>query len=312
MGCWFCAFATGKLTKNFDYEENRDFFRKVVQSCVDLLGRDQAAMTLLYYGTEPHDNPHYPDFLKDHAEITGHATFTSTGACTDGPWLRKLIAYYRERLLPWPRLSVLSRKMLHELYMPQELRDVSLLMQMKDYRRCKVTGGRILKEAEELRQREEGRYLEGLVPQGSIDCVTGFLINMVRRRVQLVSPCNTSMKWPYGYRVFDEIFFNGPEDFEGAVLELIERSVPLSPPPQRMARLRDDLVYRKTDEGFDLVSPNQVRHFKEKELYGPLGDLLTLGDLTFEGLYQASLDEYGLNPRLAVGSVREMFDKGIP
>jgi radical SAM family RiPP maturation amino acid epimerase len=314
VGCWFCAFAARKLTQNFDYADNREFFRHIAQTCVDLFGADVASLALLYYGTEPHDNPHYLDFVKDYTAITGSPVCTSTAVPTDEQWLRELIAFYRQGPHPWPRLSVLSKAMLfkiHDLYSPEELRDVELLMQMKYYRRQKVTGGRILKEETGLRNREHGHYLDGIVPQGSIACVSGFLINLVNRTIQVVSPCYTSQKWSYGYRVFDEAHFEDVDAFRRVMAQLIERNMPDAPFSTRLVRFRDDLVYRQTDAGFDLVSPNQVHHFCEQEIYGPLGRLIAEGKLTYNDLFDAIVDQYRINPMLSVVVVKRLFDGGF-
>lgn len=314
VGCWFCAFAARKLTKNFDYSDNREFFRQIVQTCVDLFGRSGASLALLYYGTEPHDNPHYLDFIKDYAEITGKPVCTSTAAPTDATWLRELIAYYHQGPYPWPRLSVLSKAMLlkiHDLYSPEELRDVDLLMQMKDHPRKKVAGGRILEEQSGLRGREEGHYLDDIVPQGSISCISGFLVNMVNQTFQLVSPCYTNKQWPYGYRVFDETSFEDAEDFRHAIESLIERNMPNTPFLDRPARFRDDLVYRPMDDGFDLVSPNQVHHFRGKTIYGPLGSLIAEGGLTYDELHDVVMDTYRLNPMAVIAVVQKLFNGGF-
>lgn len=271
-------------------------------------------MALLYYGTEPHDNPHYLDFMKDYDDLTGGPLCTSTAAGTDAEWIRELIAYYRQGTHPWPRLSVLSKKMLfkiHELYTPEELRDVELLMQMREHPRKKVAGGRILEEQEGLRGREAGQYLDGIVPQGSIACVTGFLINMVKRTIQLVSPCYTSQKWPYGYRIFDERSFNTVEEFDTAIRELIDCNMPDAPFPEMIARFRDDLVYHSTEEGFDLVSPNQVHHVRGQEFYTPLGTLLSGNDLTYNQLYDVMMERYHINPMIVVAGVKKLFDAGF-
>jgi hypothetical protein len=201
---------------------------------------------------------------------------------------------------------------IHELYTPEELRDVELLMQMKDHPRQKVSGGRILKEEEGLRGREEGHYMDSMVPQGSIACVSGFLINMVRRTIQLVSPCYTSEQWPYGYRVFDTLTFDkSPAAFERALQTLIERNMPRSPAPDYPARFRDDLTYRPTAEGFDLLSPNQVHHFCGQEMYGLVGRLLAAGNLTYQQLSDAVLDGGSRNPLLAADALQKMFDGGF-
>ena len=312
VGCWFCAFSTQKLKKNLHYEKEGDFFREVATACVSLFGKEAAAMALPYYGTEPHDNPHYVDFLKDYKKITGYATCTSTAVPTDAEWLRSLIAFYREGNHPWPRLSVLSKEMMykiHDLYAPDELRDVELLMQMKDNAREKVSGGRILSEHKGMREREAGAYLDGIVPQGSMACVAGFLINMVRRDIRIVSPCYTSERWPYGYRVHDQVEFKDANDFPDVMRDLISRNMPLRPISTTKARFRDDLVYKPTEEGFDMISPNQVHHFTGKNVYGALGPLVAQGDLTY-----AELDEKlaeSSNLLLAGMAMTRLFDGGF-
>ena len=314
VGCWFCAFAARKLTTNFDYLENREFFQDVVKACADVFGRDQAAMALLYYGTEPHDNPHYLDFLKDFAKITGHASCTSTAVPGDAEWVRSLIAFYRQGNLPWPRFSVLTKKMLlkiHELYTPDELRDVELLIQTREHPRQKVTGGRILAEQNGMRDRESGHYMDQIVPQGSIACVSGFLINMVHKTIQLVSPCYTSKKWAYGYRIYDTAAFTDALDFPRAIEELIERNMPLTPRPDSVVRFRDDLCFKPTEQGFDLISPNQVHHFAGKEVVAPLGAMIAEGNQRVDQMYSTMTDTLRINPMLTGMAVKQLFDGGF-
>ncbi len=227
--------------------------------------------------------------------------------------MRELIGYYRQYALPWPRLSVLSRKMLqqiHDLYTPEELRDVQLLIQSKENERPKVSGGRILDEHSGLRDRAPDKYLDEIVPQGSIACVSGFLVNMVNQTVKLVSPCYTNNKWPYGYRVFDEASFQGPEDFRQVVERMIERNMPDVPLPNMPLKFRDDLLYRVTDEGFDLLSPNQVHHFKGKA-YGPVGKMIAKGNMTSNDLYDTAAEKHGVNLMVVMALVKTLFDKGF-
>jgi radical SAM family RiPP maturation amino acid epimerase len=312
VGCWFCAFSTQKLTRVLDYETEGGFFREVAEACVSLFGREAAAMALPYYGTEPHDNPHYLDFLKDYKKITGYATCTSTAVPLDAKWLRPLIEFYREENQPWPRLSVLTKDMMykiHDTYTPDELRDVEMLMQMREHKREKVTGGRILAEHKGMREREAGAYTEEIVPQGSIACVSGFLINMLRRDIQLVSPCYTTERWKYGYRVYDRAEFKDARDFPEVMRGLIERNMPPRPPVGATARFRDDLLYKPTEDGFDLVSPNQVHHFTGKDVLGGLGELVAQGNLTY-----AQLDDKlagGANPLLAGMALNSLFEGGF-
>ena len=315
VGCWFCAFAARKLTENLDYATHREFFQAIVRACVDIFGAEQAGRTMLYCGTEPHDNPHYLDFLSDYADISGFTPFTSTAIGTDAPWLRRLSAFYRQRNSPASmRISVLSKAALfkiHELYSPEELLDVDLLMQMKEHTRPKVSSGRVLKEEDGLRGRQEGQYLDGgAVPQGSIECMSGFMANLVTRTIQVISPCYSSSKWPYGYRVFDEASFTDAADFRQTIETLIDRSMPESPRANMPMRFRDDLTYRSTEEGFDLVSPNQVHHFRGKEEYRLLGEAISRQTLIYRELIETMVkNQFSLITIAAM--VKSLFDHGL-
>ncbi|MTI83413.1 MAG: radical SAM family RiPP maturation amino acid epimerase [Firmicutes bacterium] len=312
--CWFCAFSSNKLQSTLDYNNNKDFFRGIAQVCTDIFGGQAAGMALLYYATEPYDNPHYIDYIKDYDDITGSPVCTSTAVGTDKKWIDDLLAYYRPRTLPWPRLSVLSTKMLHKIHdnhSPDELRDVSLHMQMKDSEREKVSGGRIFSQKDDMRQRDSTNYLQDAVPQGTIACVTGFYINLVRKDIKLVSPCYTSEKWPYGYRVFDEASFDTVEDFRNTVLEMIERNMPDTPPAHMTLRLRDDLICKPLENGFDLISPNQIHHFQNKSVFKALGELLMNTPVSYQDAGDILVDKYRQDPFAVQAVLKYLFTNGF-
>lgn len=315
IGCWFCAFAAHKLKGILEYTEGNDFFRGVAESCVTLFGKKQAGTAMLYCGTEPHDNPSYIRFVKDYTEFTGFPPFTSTAVAHDTQWLRELIAFYRQGPYASLRLSVLSKSMLlkiHELYSPEELRDVDLLMQMRNIGRPKVSSGRILQQEEGMRNREAGHYLGGFaVPQGSIECMSGFLVNMVNKTIKLISPCYSSPRWPYGFRIFDELSFSDPFEFPRAIELIIKRSMPESPKADFLVRFRDDLVYRPTKCGFDLVSPNQIHHFSGKEIYNFVGKLIARATLTYTEMFTVMMETYHINAMTGVAVVKKLFDSGL-
>jgi hypothetical protein len=157
---------------------------------------------------------------------------------------------------------------------------------MRENPRQKVAGGRILKEIDGLKgEKDITNKHELRVPQGSIACASGFHINLVNRSIQLFSPCYISKKWPYGYRVFDESRYNDENDFPEVIQAMVERSMPLSPPMNKPLRFRDDIVCRPTEDGFDLLTPNQIHHFKGRERCGPLGELIAAGDSTYAQVY---------------------------
>lgn len=319
VGCYFCAYDAPQLTRVFDYTvaENRALFRGVSQALFDELGA-MAGHGMLYWSTEPHDNPHYLEFVKEYEEITGRGVFTATARC-DEAWIRSLIEYYRHFPSPSPRISVLSKGMLrriHDRFTPDELRDVPLLMQLKEAGRQKVLGGRPkmmeqLDQASDLRDRDKHQMTDGGVNQGSIACVTGFLINLLDKTVKLVSPCNTTRRYPYGYRVFDQANFETATEFRCVLKAMIERNMRSAPLPDHLIRFRDDLQYRSMGNGFHLVAPNQRHRFDEDAMYAPLGRLIAEGRRTYDQLFDCLVGEHKLNLLMLHQAIKKLFDGGF-
>jgi radical SAM family RiPP maturation amino acid epimerase len=322
VGCYFCAFDAPKLQQVFGYavSENRELFQGVARSLADVMGPHAAGHALLYWSTEPHDNPNYIDFMKEYEKITGHVVCTST-ARFDEEWIRNLITFYRPRAQPWPRVSVLSKKVmqrLHRQFTPDEFRDVNLLMQQTDGEvfRKKVPGGRPkmlkrLEDVKDLRVLEEGQEFENSAPQGSIACVSGFLINLIDKTIKLISPCYTTEQYPYGYRIFDEATFETVNDFNRILHDMVERKMALAPYASMPMRFRDDLLYQPKEDGFDLVSPFQRHHYKGDGVWEVLGELISRGDLTHAQVCEISLDEYQCNPMLVNVMIQNLFHDGV-
>jgi radical SAM family RiPP maturation amino acid epimerase len=325
VGCGFCAFDAPKLTEVFDYNAsgNKDYFEGIATVLTKMMGPVGASHALLYWSTEPNDNPNYINFMKSYQKVTGYSVCTAT-ARSDEKWVRDLISYYRQFPAPWPRISVLSKKImqkLHRQFTPEEFRDVALLMQQSDADvfREKVPGGRTkmmekLKTVTDFRDVDENDPAVNVlkVVQGSIACVSGFLINIITKKVMLSSPCFTSETHRYGYRVFAEDTFDTPEDLERVMRNMVERCMPLSPYPEMPMRFRDDFSYRANDDGFVLVSPNQIHRFNDNpQLWKPLGELLNGGATTFEKLINALVYDHGVNQMVALSAVRNLFNEAF-
>ena len=323
VGCWFCSFATDKLSATLDYPQKRGEVLSIVRQCGEIFGSEIAAMALPYYRTEPHDNPHYIDFLKDFEKETGAVLCTSTAACNDVEWIKKLLDYYHNReggkTYHWPRLSILTLDMLrkvHTSFAPMEIKDIELLIQVKDHQRAKITGGRILKEQAGLREVEDfaanrDSLMSTVVPQGTIACVSGFNVNLATRVIMIFSPCYTSAKWPHGFRVYGQAAYNDESDFAEVIKGLTERFMPLSPPKDKTVKFRDDVVFRPTDAGFDLATPNQLHHFKGKDKCGPLGELIDTGEYTCDALVGELTRKHKANPIILRTILQKLFDEGF-
>ena len=316
VGCWFCSFAPPKLASILDYNAGRDETLRIVEHCINIFGRETAGSALPYYRTEPHDNPGYINFLRDFENLSGEVLCTSTAVCGDIDWIRELINYYHREDIRyrWPRLSILSLDMMdkvHDAFTPWELLETELLVQVKSSLRPKVTGGRILAEHNGLRDKEDlsDKNIIGLIPQGSIACVSGFNINLVSRTVMLFSPCYASGEWPFGFRVFATEKYAAPEDFPVVINKMIEKYMPMSPQKDKLVKFRDDIVFRPTEEGFDLASPNQLHHFKGKNRCGPLGELIAGGKHIFAELTEILREQVG--PFTTRMVIQQLFDEGF-
>ena len=324
VGCGFCAFDAGKLQTVFDLSrlENRELVGAVATGMARVLGKWPVGHGMLYWSTEPHDNPHYVKLLALWQELTGAMLCTAT-ARAGVDWVRELIDYYSTGPVPWPRISVLSRgimRRLHAAFSPLELRDTQMLMQQKDAeeRRGKVPGGREkmlrrLVGADDLRDVDFENLPEGFEPpQGSIACISGTLVNMVNRTVKLISPCYTTMQYRYGYRVFDEATFDdGPEGFETALKRIVGRSMVVRPYPEMPMRWRDDLKAVPQPDGVTLLSPTTRRDFRLGELHLRTAELIGRGDLTYEQVFDALSDNPRIGPMVALSMLDSLFRKGF-
>ncbi|WP_225129455.1 MULTISPECIES: hypothetical protein [unclassified Bradyrhizobium] len=59
----------------------------------------------------------------------------------------------------------------------------------------------------------------------TIAFVSGFLVNMLQGRLQLVTPVPGSERWPLGYRVLSERFFRRSDEFREGLQRMIDQHV---------------------------------------------------------------------------------------
>lgn len=309
-GCWFCAFAAKPLAGVFQYTpENRRLFMDVARAGRNLLG-NMSNCALAYYGTEPSDNPHYVDFLRDLQETTGAILNTSTAKPEADPaWTRRLLEFYGHRFANSPRFSVLSTKALrqiHRTFSPQELRDTELLLQMRCTPMQKARSGRTLK-ANDSRLGGKARP-DGV--QGSISCLSGFLVNMVDRSIRLVSPCQASERWPLGYRVYGEAGFEDAASYRRALEVLIAEHIPDSVTPRTRLAFRDDLCVTPTAGGIVLTSPRQEHTIDGAPWAASLGRHIAAGDRSLAEISQAMAAD-GVSPLAVAATVHQLFSQGL-
>lgn len=335
VGCWFCGFSAPRLTAVFKRTpENTRLWRGILETAVDLAGPRAARTGICYHATEPADNPDYIEFLLDYQRVNGILCQTTTAAATRRPdWTRRLVKLYEELDGIKPRFSILSLAMLRQvqsLFTADELLYVECLMQNPESMLFKACSGRA---AQDERARWENEYRDRYsektmiarhenpvsshnvkLPEdcgGTMACLSGFLVNLIEKTVRLISPCESSTRWPHGYRVHFEGRFDTLRDYRALLQRAIATHMPESMPDDTPLRFRRKLTYAEASRGFALASNHlKVTFTAGAAPYQPVGRLVAEGCWTARQILDRLLDKG--EPALDVMAVlQDLCDKGL-
>ena len=207
VGCWFCGLSAGRLEDHLPYTpENAEAWRGMLAVLREEIGPG-AKWGFCYWATDPLDNPDYERFLEDFQARMGVIPQTTTAlALRDPGRTRRILLQARAGTPVVSRFSVLSPgllKKIHETFTPEELLEVELVVQGEGSRLGKAFAGRARTGPRERAVRE-GLPVDREEHAGTIACVSGFLIQPLQGRVQLISPCRSGERWPEGYVVFGD------------------------------------------------------------------------------------------------------------
>lgn len=289
VGCWFCGISADKFKGNFVYtEENAALWRGVQETMLDLFG-DAAQSAFCYWATDPMDNPDYPRFIDDVWRITGYLPQTTTAApLRDVARTRSVLAMFDDHGSITNRFSILTRTILervHDEFTPDELMGVELVLQNKEALMIKAPAGKARDRAEELKARGEDPKLSLLQGDHStIACVSGFLINMVKGTVQMVTPTRPSPRWKNGYKVLGTRFFDSVPAYRAAIESLLD-SATVELRADLPVRLRPDLQVEDTALGFAMFT-RSVRHECRAAFDVDLKSLLQSGEQTYGSILE--------------------------
>ncbi|MGY3333448.1 radical SAM family RiPP maturation amino acid epimerase [Mesorhizobium sp. USDA 4775] len=285
VGCWFCGLSADRFEGYYEYsEEHAELWRGVVGVACEMFG--SAARTgFCYWATDPIDNPDYDRFLFDYYQITGALPQTTTAApLKDQALTRRVLELFKRYRGVTNRFSVLSTNhlnLIHEAFSPEDLMGVELVLQGKEALTAKAFAGRARERKEKLRAANNDDAIALLErDHTTIACVSGFLVNMPRGRVQLVTPVPGSKRWPLGYRILDERFFRTPDEFREGLQSIIDEHMLESPPPNLPIRFRGDLQYEAGNLHFHLRSRNIEHRILDDVAPISVGDLIACGDCT--------------------------------
>jgi radical SAM family RiPP maturation amino acid epimerase len=312
VGCWFCGVAAPKFDHNFAYTpENATLWRETLQVLDDVLGRC-AQNGFLYWATDPLDNPDYESFLTDFHAVLGRCPQTTTAqGPKDIERTRALLRRAYAMGSSIDRFSVIALNhlyRLHENFTPEEMLRIECVPQNKEAspNHLKSNAGRARRFA--AKRAEE---LVGEEKTSTIACVSGFLFNMVDRRVQLITPCNASDRWPLGYWVLDEGHFDSGAELREVVETMLRRSVRTHLQPGDAVTVRPDLTVDGAGGELSFQANGvRVRLGAHPDL-DTLVPLLTEGGHTAEEIALRRQRRDGIQLARTYALLGEVFDAGL-
>lgn len=315
VGCWFCGVSASRFAGHVPYTEANAFlWQAIVRAMAERFGA-AAATGFCYWATDPSDNPDYCRFMEDHACITGtlpHTTMASPLRHLD--LTRKILATSARYKHGNDRFSILSLGMLDRLHATFDARDlltVDLVLQMKGALTPRARAGRAWELADRLR-RAVPEDMDPFPTQGSIACVTGFIVNLVERTVRMVSPCAAAPATPDGYYVFGERRFDDGRSFGVAIDDLIKTIAGCGSSGAGVLALHAGLRTWFDKGALVLSAPDaptlKVMPFR---FLPALVDCLRKGGRSFAGVVESLADDFP-SDRIAIGMVlQDLFDHGV-
>ncbi len=315
VGCWFCAISAERFQGAFEYtSENRQLWHGVLETIRDIVG-PAAGAGFCYWATDPMDNPDYEKFIIDYHAVIGSLPATTTAqAHKDIPRSKLLLNLWKQHKFTCNQLSVLTIKILdqiHEKFSAEELIWTRVCLLNKGSIVKKAHAGRALEKSKKLAARgEDTKEVLDELTQGTIACVTGFLINMVEQKVKLISPCKASEQWPDGYKIFDEGVFTSGSDLKHLMLRMIDTNMPMSMRGNDVMRFSRGLNYKPNIDGFELLTEFTTQRAQNNKYNRQLGDLIDKGSHTVDEVVE-KISKLGVSTQEILASIDVMFKHGL-
>ena len=148
----------------------------------------------------------------------------------------------------------------------------------------------------------------------STSCMTGFLVNMPERTVELISPCAADADWPKGYLIFDQGIFTDAHSFESLLERMIADNMKERITPGDRVALTRRANFSLTEDGFALSTVFGRVGYERKGIapfLAHLGTLLKTGDSRAGEIAIECFYLFGMNEALTMGFINDLFDKGL-
>lgn len=216
VGCWFCGLSAGKITGVFRYTDNNALLWRQCLHHMHMFLGESAVAPICYYATEPLDNPDLLLFLRDcFLEFHEIPQLTTSVPTRNINFTRHVLTELRKQQLMLHRFSIRSisefRKVI-EVFSPEELLDVILIPRLSECSNSKL-----------VRVGEAYKKMEETVHEGTIACVSGFVINMENKSVRLVTPTRACKEFPNGEIVVGKRRFDDAYDLRRQINVMMEK-----------------------------------------------------------------------------------------
>lgn len=322
VGCWFCGVSAKKKGGDFLYKpENVTLWKEVLAVLKKVMG-PAAGAGFLYWASDPLDNPDYEKFATDFAHQLGKfPQTTSSIAHHDPERTRRLLRLSTSLGCTINRFSVLSLGQFNkimEAFSAEELLHCELVMQNAESTQMQSSAGRAIGNRRLVEKRRE-HLGAASAPEdaggGTIACISGFLLNMVRRTVRLITPCPADPQRPDGYWQYEEQIFENAKDLERILNAMIERWMPLSLRATTELRFRADLIFEARPDGFRLtgkgVSKTYTLHQAQYTgLMRFIGEQVVSGNESAGSLAVQVADRWDVDEDFGFRILNQLFDAG--
>lgn len=301
-----------KLDGVVDYDaSSAERFRGVLASLGRCCG-ETLASGVLYWATDPFDNPDYEEFLRDWVSVVGSRPQTTTAQpLRHADRVRRLIEGSWSSPMATVRISVLSTPVLqrlHAQFTPEELIATKLEMHTRTAR----TGLQATGRARDVRDPSRAERIHtGPTGTDTIACMSGFLVNFGSGRVQLIAPCAATDRWPNGYRVFADDTFADATEFDAALDRMLTHVTRSALTPDAAVRMRDVATCLPAFDGFDVVTRTHVLKLRSRPGLAHIGDLLQHGATHTVGEILDACTERGVAPQHAIRTLEWLDELAV-
>ncbi len=222
VGCSFCSLSAKRLSNIFSSnQENLNHFRNVVRTIFDVVG-NCAANGILYWATDPLDNPSYEIFASTFHEESGVFPITTSALFPRKiERFKMLIELSESKGCSFNRASILSLSDYNKLTTRlsyEELLFIEILPQTKTSLLPKVRAGRHRKRVQVSQLAASGAGKEynvaGEIEGESNCCITGLLVSLPSKEIKLISPCAATNECPDGVCVHASSVYQSIEDLK--------------------------------------------------------------------------------------------------